>query len=498
MTNAGSRIAPQYMAKAHDGTLTFVGVLRAYFDEIDNVHQNVGISKYWKSDRTRRGNIADYERRLVPGLAKLCGAEKAMHEYVPEDVEKVLADLSQRHHYEDSTREHYRHLFAVVYNKGVEKGLYADQFHWVTDEPPEPPEKESGESRLRRLKKSFSIEEEISFLRWMRNLKPERATGQNVGLVIMYLMGLRENELCGLNYGVLETLHKYPDVSVLSVVQTTKINSAELKAGGKTSNAPRILPICIWLELFLNKRKAHIQKQIQDGELKLPDGVSDVNQLPIVCVGSEYTTRAMTKDLTDAGHRLFERVNIRKKDLVSLSEVLFGQEIKDFNLEEKDPTTYMIRRNHATRLNVGGFTETEKQYWAGHEIEDSKIRRAFFASEDMLKELSDKYRRLPVIRLLDEMVSEREQGEENQRETDRSTSRVVFEGVEKERRLLKATACEPGQAIDVHISADRCVEATFYASPSIDDGPDETWIQDMLYEVYRKAMDGQQEEVTIA
>ena len=75
---------------------------------------------------------------------------------------------------------------------------------------------------------------------------------------------------------------------------------------------------------------------------------------------------------------------------------------------------------------------------------------------------------------------------------------MVFEGVEEERGLLKATACEPGQAIDVHISAERCVEATFYASPSIDDGPDETWIQDILYEVYRKTMDGQKEEVTIA
>ena len=46
MINAGSRIAPQYSALAHDGTATFVGVLRTYFVEIDDTNQNVGISKY--------------------------------------------------------------------------------------------------------------------------------------------------------------------------------------------------------------------------------------------------------------------------------------------------------------------------------------------------------------------------------------------------------------------------------------------------------------------
>ena len=80
MTNAGSRIGPQYPALAHDGTATFVGILRTYFVEIDNTNQNVGISRYWKSERTRNGNIADYEKRLVPTLVSLFGKEKAIHE----------------------------------------------------------------------------------------------------------------------------------------------------------------------------------------------------------------------------------------------------------------------------------------------------------------------------------------------------------------------------------------------------------------------------------
>jgi len=55
-------------------------ILRTYFVEIDNTNQNVGISRYWKSERTRNGNIADYEKRLVPTLVSLFGKEKAIHE----------------------------------------------------------------------------------------------------------------------------------------------------------------------------------------------------------------------------------------------------------------------------------------------------------------------------------------------------------------------------------------------------------------------------------
>lgn len=69
-------------------------------------------------------------------------------------------------------------------------------------------------------------------------------------------------------------------------------------------------------------------------------------------------------------------------------------------IEEKEPTTYLFRRNCATHLYQLGFAPSEIQYWMGHEIEDPFTKRSFFADPDQIYALKERWSRHPVLALL--------------------------------------------------------------------------------------------------
>ena len=72
----------------------------------------------------------------------------------------------------------------------------------------------------------------------------------------------------------------------------------------------------------------------------------------------------------------------------------------DLKIIEKDPTTYLFRRNVATRLYHLGFAWTKIQYWIAHEIEDTLIMRNFFADEDTLYQLGQQYEMHPIFHIM--------------------------------------------------------------------------------------------------
>ena len=181
------------------------------------------------------------------------------------------------------------------------------------------------------------------------------------------------------------------------MLRTTEIGSNRLKSGGKTGNAPRTLPIPAMLYQFIQKRRAWIEQQIDEGKISLPAGITSVDQLPVVCVGNSYTVRAQTTDLSKAGRALFQKIGIHKSELAVLHQIMFSEEFKQTQIVEKDPTTYLFRRNVATRLYHLGFPWTTIQYWIAHEIEDSLKMRNFFADEDILHSLGQQYEMHPIF-----------------------------------------------------------------------------------------------------
>ena len=433
--------AGQYPTLAHDGSYTFSGVLQKEFYKKDVDGQNIGISRKW-NENTASKYTRDYLDRLLPTIKKHYGAEKPMHSYTDADFEEILEDLSTNLHYAESTTMHYRFLLWTVYRAGFESGLYPDNIFWgeLIDPLEKPEEYEVHRANaLTRIRKSFSIEEDIRLMHWFLSLNPTTASGPEIGLACMYFLGCRNNEACGANFDAFHSLDSHPKTAVFDMLTTTGINKNDLKAGGKSSNAPRVLPVPKLLYKFIVKRRNFLEEQIKQGLLVLPNGIDSVGKLPVVCTNSSYTTRAQTSDLSKAGRALFDNIGISKSELAVLHQILFSEEFKHTQIIEKDPTTYLFRRNVATRLFHCGFEWTTIQYWIAHEIEDVQKLRNHFNDEDTLALLGINYEKHPIFNII---------FEKNQHQT------VETCIISKNEALhIVITANEPGQKINIAVKS---------------------------------------------
>ncbi len=396
-------IASDYPSIAYDGEPTFAGLLQRYFVELDSHKRNIGISRNWNK-KTAEQCRYDYERRILPALHSFCKRETPAHELTGEQFELVLQKLADERNYSDGTVGHYRHLILLAYQSGVEHDHFPDTLFWedlfdaetATDE-----EKESWRvNTMTRLRKSFSPEEEVRIVHWFLDLRPETAKGEELGLLLMFIMGLRNNEACGANFSSVRRLDYHTDTAVFDMLQSTRLSSSELKGGGKTSNAPRTLLMMEPMYDFIQQRKAYITQLIDAGELSLPENAKTVDDLPLVCRKLTFTQRAGSKDLASAGKSLFTQIGIDKSELSALYQILCSSEVQRMQIEEKEPTTYLFRRNCATHLYQLGFAPSEIQYWMGHEIEDPFTKRSFFADPDRIYAMKEKWSRHPVLALL--------------------------------------------------------------------------------------------------
>ena len=438
-----------YPERAYDGEETFYGILQSYFTVVDATGQNIGISRRW-NDTTAAQYVRDFNNRLLPTIHRLFGPEKPMHTYSAEDFELILSELKKNHHYAQDSVRHYRHLIRLTYYAGVDGGKYADQLFWeeILDDLNDPEQFEKHRiAAMTRTRKSFSVREDIRMLRYFLSLDPITATGEDIGLMLMYFLGIRNNESCGSDYGAIRLMTTHPENAVYDMLQTTKIGSNELKSGGKTGNAPRTLPLYRWVFDFLEKRKIWIENEVKNGTLRLPDGIQSLDQLPVVCKGNDLVRRAHTTDLSRSGRTLFQTIGISRSELAVLQQILFSEEFRETQIDEKDPTTYLLRRNVATRLYTLGFEWTKIQYWIAHEIEDSLLQRNFFADEETLYELAVAYERHPIFSIMRAVC----EGKTNAEQKESLGQRLTKDEQKETCYLIRAKALEPGSAVSVSI-----------------------------------------------
>ena len=393
------------------GQLTFAGLLQHYFYESDASGRNIGISAKWDEEKTAGRCLNDYERRILPTMERLGLRDVPASELKEEDYESILNKLAEQYHYNDGTIAHYRLLISRVYHAGVDHDHFPDHLLWLgicdSDTETEADKESHRVNSMTKIRKSFSISEELRLVRWILSLSPITATGEEIGLMLMYTTALRGNETCGANFSSVHILDYHEDTPVIDMLQSTKKNSSETKSGGKTSNAPRTLLLMIFVYDFIQKRKEYIASLINSGKLELGESYGSVEDLPIVCRKHNYLQRASSGDLSAAGKALFLEIGIEKSELSYLFEVLCSSEFQSMQIEEKDPTTYLFRRNFATHLYQLGFTPSEIQYWMGHEIEDPFTQRSFYADPDQIYGLKAKWEQHPVLRILQEMSSKK-------------------------------------------------------------------------------------------
>ena len=391
---------------------------------------------------------------MIPVIENLYGQQKGMYSYTQTDFEAVLEQLGKIGAYSDSTIAHYRHLIWVVYSAGVRHGEYPDNLYWGQESPDydqmSQEEAEKLHTRIMKARRSFSTKEEIKLAEWMRSLDPETAAGEEVGLLLMYFLGLRNGEAVGANIGSVQCMPGCTDFKIFAMVQSESREKG-LKAGGKTSNAPRMIPVIPELAAFLEERRQFLEQWMASNQASHPRELSSVDQLPLVCRGTNYTHRALSVDLSKAGRTLFQRIGIKEQTLKVLHQILYEDKIQSLTLDEQELTTYLFRRNFATYLYTMGFPPEECQYLIGHDIEVPGYTRSSFVDADLMRAMWRRMLNHPIRTLLtgvwDRAGTAVEQSED---------SRQIVLPADRRRKEygIRIRAQEPGQEISLALKGD--------------------------------------------
>lgn len=386
-------IRPNYPSKTPEGEMNLTGVARAFFEDLNAVAPKLNVlSRSW-NESTQEKYMADYSERLLPQLG-----DRAVSSYTDVEIEGYLDEFFQKTDYSPKRKEHFQYLTYLLFAVAEELKI-AQNVLWGSEMGIE----EDDEGKGGRLKKSLTPEEEVAIWK-MLSKPPEQMSGQEVGLIMMALGGVRNNEACGTNYSSLGFLAEHPEVCTLRIFQTTQVHSNELKAGGKTKNANRQIPLMDLLSHLLIKRYEYLKALVDTGGYALPEGMKDIGDLPIVCYGKEYGRRCQSTDLSLAGKQLFRKVGIREKDVQKLNVFLRSDDYLEEEIPEelriKDATTYLFRRNFVTHLTLLNFSPAEIEYYVGHAIEDGYEPRNSFVNEDKQMKMSDKLKWHPLNRMV--------------------------------------------------------------------------------------------------
>lgn len=373
---------PGYQKHVTSKALTFAGTLVAHWNTIA---QGCG----WSAN-TQLQYVSDYNNHILPYIPQ----HKALQDLSLEEAEAFLLHTSG---YAEITVRHYRHLVRVVLQAGLSKNDYEEliQGSALTLSAPKD---DAQRAKFYRIRKSLSIPQRICLLQHFLS-EPAALSGEDAGLFLMFLCGLRNNEACAMNY---EDLHDIPESTqkCLWVYKSTSEKSSALKASGKTENANRYLPVPMLVVRFLERRRHYLQDLIDNGQLK--GAVKSAGSLPIACHATNYTSRCQADDLGRAAKKLFR--NLPDFDMQTLS--ILDEEAHRMETEgeskdvaEKSPTAYLFRHDYATTIHCLGLTEAEIEYCIGHKMERTEASRNDYSSPDFLKEISRKLEFHPLNQL---------------------------------------------------------------------------------------------------
>jgi len=375
-----------YNEYATNGQLNFIGICNKYFDIIAR--------KTKQNEETQESYKSNFKNLIFPRI----NVGKAAIDYDEDDL-MDLVDRSSKG-YEASTRNRNELLITRSFNEfvndpsvpGTEKfwGTYCKYYsnnQGTVDE-----------NVLKKIRKSFRIEEEKLIYNILLT-HPETLNGELVGLAIMFLTAIRNNESAGLNFGDIKTLKEHSEVHYIQVYETTEINTNKLKPGGKTRNAIRKLPLIDCLYIFLMERKSFIINELINSGITKEEAERKVLNMPIACRGKHYETRCSSIDLSNAG-REFLRVDLKfDEDEYSGLSYCRLKCIGTNGILESDTTTYLLRRNMATHLYALGFSTLQSQYYMGHNMENTPLKRSDFNDEEFLYDIYKLLQNHPLNRI---------------------------------------------------------------------------------------------------
>ena len=374
---------------------TFMYVLDEYWETV---------SRFWKSEKTIRDYLSDYEAYILPEINN-----KPLADCTREDFDMVIAAVPEKKRREEKvcnarTIAHMRRLIKLVLEAAEKENICPDLL-WGTEYALE----DTDENNLNRdefvkLRKSLTIQEELQISELL--LSEAKQQPENFGLALMFCLGLRNNEACGADFGDIHPLECDPSIHTLWVYKSTEKGTNVQRFSGKTSNVSRIIPLPEKLVCLLTQRRALLEdsfrsKQTADGSASQPEMEerikADVDALPICGLGESFDIRCSAPKLTAAGTQLLKTIKIEQEMLALIDRDIRKPGRTEEGIAEKDPTVYLFRRNLGTHLYLLGLEDSEIQYILGHEIESDEEERNHYRNEEKLYPIALKMRQRPVV-----------------------------------------------------------------------------------------------------
>lgn len=375
---------PQYIKTTPNSELNFVGATIKYFDEINKGFKDSTIESY----------IQDYNNSIFPCI----NFGKPIKDYDIDYVEDLIKLIGEQNNLSEATL--YSTIRHLVYDPCLYYfNEYDPRNNPFVINPSQYRGKEEGETLQQstlKIIKSLTVKEEMRAGEILLS-NPQTDKGEYVGLCVMLFTAARNNECCGFNYGDLIEMLEHPGCYYLQITKSTEIAKSKLKAGGKTYNAFRRLPVVNALKDFLMERMAYLE-QVVDFPYQDHDVIyTSVYELPIACRGNNYGARCGANDLTIAGRTfLRDDVGMTQSRLSGIQLCISEDRDSYYDLGEKDVTTYMLRRNFATHLYTLGLSTLESQYYMGHKMEGTALKRSDFGDETFLYDIWLKLQNHPL------------------------------------------------------------------------------------------------------
>ena len=376
-------ITDGYPLVTSTGKLNFIGMFQKYFSNDKQDMDVKTIDNNWYSPETFKTYLGIYKAVIFPEIPLNLPAS----EYTEEDLLAIIDRIKKKNRdYTEQSIERCTLLLWRVYEVGFLNNEYEDKIFWNKSGLLTQDNKKRGEvvRRMQLTRKSFSIAEEKKLLSWFNDLDPESCKGTDIGIALMFFLGLRNNEACGLDFNDVRLLHREKEIPLIYVTKTSKINSTERKAGGKTTNAIRGIPCFDFLFEFLMKRKQKIENMLKESA----SDKSEIESLPLVC-SKDFFTLSTTTYLTNAAKDLFRELGIINSQTMEALEdtLLFQCRMNGIDIGEKEATAYLFRRNAATNMYNIGLTAGEIQYLMGHDVEEDGEERNYFTNADRLERI---------------------------------------------------------------------------------------------------------------
>lgn len=352
---------PAWNYATQKGELNFQGAVKLYFEEIN---------KEWE-ETTKN----DYFNLYINQIFRYINQNKPISDFDELYINSILQRIKEDKELDDSTIDStYKHLIVDPYLMYFDKEKHIKHEAWGRSFKFNYDKYNTFESALFIIPKSLFPEIDAKANRLLSS--DYKCVGERVGLKLMYSVGGRENEICAVNYRNIKPFKLFPGLYYLELgFGATSIGSNTLKTLGKTANSPRRIPLLQEeTDYFLNRRK-WIESKVNE----------NIDDYPIACVGQNFKKRCKTQNLCNYGRDFFKNeLKLRSNDFAGISQEMYSnsRSVSEFN--EEEPTTYIFRRNFATKLYLQDFAKPEREFLMGHGINSEERERYDYADENVL------------------------------------------------------------------------------------------------------------------